>query len=720
MASTYSALKIELIATGEQSGTWGATTNTNLGDAALGEAITGSADVSFSSADVTVTLTDTNTSQTARNLRLNLTGTSGGARNLILGAGCQIEKLYLINNGLSDTVTVKNTTGTGVAVPAGTSTFVYNNGTNVVATITTATDNAFTIVNSADTTKKALFSAASVTTATTATFTLPAATTTLAGLGTTQTFSGATNTFSGNVSMTSSTFTRTATTQSWTDGSMTTGAWTVGGTAQTGAITLGRSTGAQTLNLATGATATATTKTINIGTAGLSGSTTAINIGSSVAGAGTNLAVTGSQGIQSITSTTAGQPSYLLLNNTADSSNSYVYAPNKAIGIVQQDTSASSYVYFSTQNIERARIDSSGNIGIGMTPTNFGNGYTVLQVANATNGGMLYLTNTANAGGRIYGNTAGLTYEAFGALYQAFTTNSSERMRIDSSGNVGIGTTSPDTLLNIQGVDPTLLIQDSDEVGDGYIKFQTASGTQRAFIQAAMTSNVMLFGTGTTERVRIDSSGNVGIGTSSPTNSKLDVEGRGRFLQDAAATTGAIILRQNSGDTVGGHIQWVNNANSQQTGFLLVDPTLTMIFGTSGTERMRIDVAGTVTMSAYGAGTATFSASGVISSVSDETWKTKDGVPVNPDAMLQKLEPGYWYYNEEKAPTFGQDRQLGFYAQNVHEAIGDEAAPTPEEGKPWGYYDRSVLAITVMSLKNALATIEELKQRITALENKSL
>ena len=132
MASTYSALKIELIATGEQSGTWGTTTNTNLGDAALGEAITGSADVAFSSADVTVTLTDTNATQTARNLRLNLTGTSGGARNLILGSGCQIEKLYLINNGLADAVTVKNTTGTGIAVAAGKSMFVYNNGTNVV------------------------------------------------------------------------------------------------------------------------------------------------------------------------------------------------------------------------------------------------------------------------------------------------------------------------------------------------------------------------------------------------------------------------------------------------------------------------------------------------------------------------------------------------------------------------------------------------------------
>jgi hypothetical protein len=131
MASTYSDLKIELIATGEQSGSWGTTTNTNLGTA-LGEAITGSADVAFSSADVTLTLTDTNNAQSARNLRLNLTGTSGGARNLILGSGCQIEKLYLVNNGLADAVTVKNTTGTGIAVPAGKSTFVYNTGVNVV------------------------------------------------------------------------------------------------------------------------------------------------------------------------------------------------------------------------------------------------------------------------------------------------------------------------------------------------------------------------------------------------------------------------------------------------------------------------------------------------------------------------------------------------------------------------------------------------------------
>ena len=139
MASTYSALKIELIGTGEQDGTWGTTTNTNLGNDALGEAITGSADVAFSSADVTVTLTDTNATQSARNLRLNLTGTTGGARSLILGSGCQIEKLYLINNTCADAITVKNTTGTGIAVAAGKSMFVFNNATNVVDAVTHAT-----------------------------------------------------------------------------------------------------------------------------------------------------------------------------------------------------------------------------------------------------------------------------------------------------------------------------------------------------------------------------------------------------------------------------------------------------------------------------------------------------------------------------------------------------------------------------------------------------
>jgi len=136
MASTWSALKVELQGTGDNSGTWGTATNVNLGDAVLGEAITGSATVNFpSAADVTITLTDVATTQSARNLRLNITESGAGigyVGNLILGSGCQIEKFYLVRNNGTGAKTIKNTTGTGISVPAGKATLVYNDGTNVV------------------------------------------------------------------------------------------------------------------------------------------------------------------------------------------------------------------------------------------------------------------------------------------------------------------------------------------------------------------------------------------------------------------------------------------------------------------------------------------------------------------------------------------------------------------------------------------------------------
>ena len=136
MASTYSNLKIQLMATGENSGTWGTVTNDNLG-VALEEAIVGSADVTFASADVTLTLTNTNATQTARNLRLNLIGTTGGTtRNLIVPT---IEKIYIVVNGCANPVIVKNSSGNGTEVPAGKTMFVYNDGTNVTNPITHAT-----------------------------------------------------------------------------------------------------------------------------------------------------------------------------------------------------------------------------------------------------------------------------------------------------------------------------------------------------------------------------------------------------------------------------------------------------------------------------------------------------------------------------------------------------------------------------------------------------
>ena len=136
MASTYSSLKIELIGTGDQAGTWGNTTNTNLGTA-LEEAITGSANVTFASSNAAIALTDTNATQTARNLRLNLVGTISSVQTLFIPA---IEKQYLVTNGLSNSVIISNgtnasPTGTTVTIPTGRSVTIFNDGTNVAETI---------------------------------------------------------------------------------------------------------------------------------------------------------------------------------------------------------------------------------------------------------------------------------------------------------------------------------------------------------------------------------------------------------------------------------------------------------------------------------------------------------------------------------------------------------------------------------------------------------
>jgi len=128
MASTYTPLKIELMATGENDGTWGAITNQNF--LSFEQMITGQATVTFASADQTLTLTDTNALQTARALRLVLIGTTGGApRNLIVPNAA---KLYSVFNTCNEPVTIKNAVGTGVTIPGGfRSALVYNDGSNV-------------------------------------------------------------------------------------------------------------------------------------------------------------------------------------------------------------------------------------------------------------------------------------------------------------------------------------------------------------------------------------------------------------------------------------------------------------------------------------------------------------------------------------------------------------------------------------------------------------
>jgi hypothetical protein len=140
--TTYSdSLKLTLIGDGQESGTWGQTTNTNLGTL-LEQAITGY--VAINMADANVTLTSLNgTFDQARNAVIELTGANSAVRDVIPPV---VEKLYTIFNNTTGGFAIRiiGATGTGVNVPNGATVLVYCNGTNFVSGFSGSTGN-FTV-----------------------------------------------------------------------------------------------------------------------------------------------------------------------------------------------------------------------------------------------------------------------------------------------------------------------------------------------------------------------------------------------------------------------------------------------------------------------------------------------------------------------------------------------------------------------------------------------
>jgi len=131
MASSYSTdLKLELMVTGENSGTWGDKTNTNLN--LIQQAIAGYESIDVASSDVTLAMSNATLSN-ARNMVLNLTGTLAANRSVNVPDG--IEKTYIVKDSTTRagfTLTIKTVSGTGVTIPAGKTVIVFADGTNVV------------------------------------------------------------------------------------------------------------------------------------------------------------------------------------------------------------------------------------------------------------------------------------------------------------------------------------------------------------------------------------------------------------------------------------------------------------------------------------------------------------------------------------------------------------------------------------------------------------
>lgn len=230
------------------------------------------------------------------------------------------------------------------------------------------------------------------------------------------------------------------------------------------------------------------------------------------------------------------------------------------------------YHAFATRGTERVRINESGNVGIGTASpvrklhiheSNVAtNGSPLIKVttniSGATDGdGVAFGMDSANTGYIINYEAAPLT----------FLTNASEKMRITSDGNVGIGTTTPLHMLSVtnpSGAGTNVyvaqfasaaganvpLVMYSDPSGSAIVN-QTGSLTGAEYIYMTQSGNIT-FNTAGSERMRINSTGNVGIGNTSPSYT-LDVTGQGRFVgqylrQDSTGYSGGYYVNNASGD----------------------------------------------------------------------------------------------------------------------------------------------------------------------------
>ncbi|MBI3335791.1 MAG: hypothetical protein HY001_04835 [Candidatus Portnoybacteria bacterium] len=176
---------------------------------------------------------------------------------------------------------------------------------------------------------------------------------------------------------------------------------------------------------------------------------------------------------------------FTLLPQGTSTTPSLTFANDTDTGIFAKD---SNILAFSTGGTERLRLDSSGNALF--------TGFAFLPSGTSTTPSLAFTDDT----------DTGLFSKGNNIL--VFTTGGTERLRVDGGGNVGIGTTSPLALLDVNGVSAAGL----GAVGAPSFAFRTNLNTG----MWSSGTNTVNFSTGGSERMRIDSSGNVGIGTASP------------------------------------------------------------------------------------------------------------------------------------------------------------------------------------------------------------
>ena len=233
-------------------------------------------------------------------------------------------------------------------------------------------------------------------------------------------------------------------------------------------------------------------------------------------------------------------------------------------------------------------VDASQNVGIGTTSP--GRGPLHVHESTAASNAYIKLSNVST--GALASDGTDLITLTTGDFYInnretadiAFLTAAQERMRIDSAGNVGIGTTSPSYELDVRSSDTTTVNINAGTTNLSRLFFSDTT-VARGYFNYSHSDDSLAIGTASDERMLIDSSGKVGIGVTSPVRTlHLNEDTSSACLMSFTnTTTGA-----GSGDGMQVGIDNAENARVWQLENGNLD------FGTNNTQRMRIDSAGRV------------------------------------------------------------------------------------------------------------------------------
>ena len=374
-------------------------------------------------------------------------------------------------------------------------------------------------------------------------------------------------------------------------------------------------------------------------------------------------------------------------SSTASNANESVLQNNSG-GALTFTTIADTPIRFLQNNIEQMRLTSTG-LGIGTSSPS----QKLTLVNNATS---TFLNTTDNTVNTLYGTSTGLSAGLLGTLTNhplVFYANNGEKMRLDSSGNLGIGTSSPAYKLDVRGSNARVYVSSGDT---SYAIFNAANNSGQ-FVLAVDNSTgsgysmgnysrvlysdgayPICFATNNTERARITSGGDLLVGKTSygGTATGIDLGNNGFVGSYSSATT--------------------SSSNS-----------FAMYSNGASAYRFYVDWAGTV-----------FATSTTISAISDIRFKENiQDLDVGLSAIMA-LKPRKFDWKAGKGKDIKGDR--GFIAQEIEQVfpdlIDEWKDPAPEGEEPYKSVRQDLIPVLVKAIQEQQALIESLTSRVAQLE----